>query len=169
MGFGKDGKLSILYDWGFAFVLDSLAAHDVSAGAGRYVNLLIDDFRMIKVKYQAMLEGNEAGDSVLFGIADADLSSAEIESCLEGAWVEESDRVNEEFAGRPVWPLGHVHILGGGDPTFAQGEFSEEVIRWTFHQSSGWQWWAYNPALASALGTATDINIFAKIYGVWVR
>lgn len=169
MGFGKDGKLSILYDFGVNLDPSLLAAKDVVAAFGRYHNNLIDDFRMIKLNYSGYLEGGEVGDSVVFGIASSDLSAAEIEECLEGTWAEESDRINEERASRPVWVLGRVGVLAATGAVPFEGEFRAETIRWTFHQDSGWQWWAYNPSATSAIGGSSGFTILAKIFGVWVR
>lgn len=169
MGFGKDGKLSILYDFGAQMNSSSLAALDVLAAGGRYHNLLIDDFRMIRINYNGYLEGGEAGDSLVFGIASSDLSALEIEQCLEGAWVEESNRISQEITERPVWILGKVNVLASPGDTPFQGEFKAETIRWTFHQQSGWQWWVFNPSAASAIGSSSTFVILSKIFGVWVR
>ncbi len=169
MGFGKDGKLSILYDFGDNLDVSALPAKDVAGGGGRYNNLLIDDFRMIKLSYTAYLEGGETGDQVVFGLASSDLSSAEIEECLESAWFEESDRIQQERSSRPVWLLGRVSVLAGDHPVPFDGAFRAETIRWTFHQASGWQWWAFNPSTGSAIGSAATLTFLSKIFGVWVR
>ncbi len=169
MGFGKDGKLSILYEFSRNIDVSALAALDVIATGGGYHNTLIDDFRMISLKYQAYFEGGEVGDSLVFGIASSDLSAPEIELALETAWVEEDNRISEESSGRPVWVLGRLAVLAAEGSVPFEGEFRKEVIRWTFHQQSGWQWWCYNPSTGSAIGSTATFSPMAKIYGVWVR
>lgn len=168
MGFGKDVNLSIVYD-DCNLTVSSLASLDVIGDGGNYNETLKKDFRVIRMDIlYAMLDGGNAADQILFGIADSDLSDSEIEACIEGSPQEEIGPGGEEATGRPVFPVGTVQRSADGGFVFNNGVPFEKTVRWTFHENHGWQWWAYNP-YAGALGTPAYLRLKAKIYGVWVR
>ncbi len=163
MGFGKDGKGVILYEQ-VAITLGALAARDVEAADANYS--MSDDFRIIKSEYYMDYGTQAAGDVIIVGIADGELTAAEIEECIEASPTDRNDNLTNERAMRPVWPL---EILGenstGSGNLLKEGSTS---LKWTFSDAEAWQWWAYNLDASNALTTGGIVFIFAKHFGVWV-
>ncbi len=134
MGFGKDGKGQILYD-SFNLAPGALASKDLAAAAGRY-GALVEDFRIIKMDYYIAFVPQGAGDHLLFGIANGELTAAQIEECLESAPLNYNDAVGMEQAMRQVWP-----IVALGDASGATGVTvvtGSVNLRWTFANPDGW-------------------------------
>ncbi len=109
MGFGKDGKGQILYDQ-TNLAVGALAAKDAAVSASQY-GTLVEDFRIIKMEYYIGYFPQGAGDFLLFGIANGELTAQQIEECLEATPQNYNDAVGTEQAGRQVFPLA---ILGEG-------------------------------------------------------
>lgn len=159
MGFGKDGRGQI--HWGkLSLTLGTLAANSSLKSGGGVV--VTDHFRLIKTTGVAMYGiGSEIFDeAVVLGIADNDLSTTEIEECMESTQLDPSDLNQGEESLRPVWLLG---IMRPG-----QALAWEETIRWTFHEDVGYTYFVYN-LTTGALTTGGVVDILFKNYGVWVK
>jgi len=165
MGFGKDGKGAILYG-GNTITAGTLAARDVLAITDGYVGTLGEDFRIIKMEYWGIFSLQAVGDALLFGIADGDLASGEIEEAIEARPTDSNDNIANEQSMRPVFPLGVVGEMsaGSGDNIF----HGEKTIRWTFSNPEGWTWWLFN-ITNGVLTTANSFDFQTKYYGVWVK
>ncbi len=163
-GFGKDKKGAILYDH-IDFDLATLAARDVVSGNSSYT-ALEQDFRILKSDFFVDFAPQAAGDIILWGIADGNLSAAAIESCIEAVPLEQNSLLNEE-AMRAVFPLGILGENSAGSGNLVQ-KFSHS-LRWTFRADDGWVYWAYNLDDATALTTGSELSIFAKHFGVWLN
>ncbi len=162
MGFGKDGTGAILREHN-AITTGTLASVTAVKQAGAIA--IEDDFRIIKVEYIATQGINNdfgTGETVVLGIANDELSVAEIAECLvtDGP-VDRNDRVQMERAERAVWL---IDVIGDDPFTVARGE---KVLRWTFSNPEGWTWFAWNP-MADALAASSVINLDMKYFGVWV-
>lgn len=162
MGFGKDGTGTILYNYQVV-TLGTLAARDVAV-SGAYP--LAEDFRYLKSQYFLDFGTQAVGDNILIGLADGELSSAEVEECIESIPTDRNDNLQNERAMRPVWPL---EILGensaGGGVLQIKGESKP---RWTFSDTDGWRWFVYNLDTGIAITTGSTVTIFEKVFGVWV-
>ncbi len=171
MGFGKDGKGQIIYDSNRQD-LAALAANDAVLLPGRNATNMVDDFRIIKMDYWigifpatgiTVLNG-----PIMFGVADGELTAAQIEAALEGTVLNASD-TDLETSMRAVWPL-EIFMLPdpnggtGSDPLVRSGS---KNLRWTFHNPGGWTYWVYNMS-AFALTTGSVIDVITKNFGVWV-
>lgn len=157
----------------FSFTLGALAAGDLVGSAGAIGTNLAEDFRITKSEIFVNPEFTADGEgAVLFGLADGDLSDAEIEECLEADGPQDSnDRIGKEKAERPVYPIlmFPTQQAASGVPKHTDGKPVEWKKRWTFQNGKGWRWWAYNLDQSAALTTGSLIRVFATHYGVWVR
>ncbi len=164
MGFGKDGKGIILWD-AVTITLGTLAARDVLGADSGYTGIT-EDFRILKSKYYLDWSTQAVGDVILIGIADGQMTDAEIEEALEARPVENNDVPAIERAGRAVWPLA---ILGENSGGSGHLVFQmEENLRWTFSKAEGWRYWAWNLSTSTALTTGGIVSFIAKHFGVWV-
>ncbi len=163
MGFGKDGKGFILYD-----VLNvqpgALGTKDVVLSAGQFTGNLDEDFRIVKMEMYAAWNSQAAGDILMFGVCNGDLTAAQVEECIEAVPADIDDVPANEFTMRAVFPLAIFHDNFAGTPVAA----IEKTLRWTFKNPEGWTYWVYNPDSAIPVTTGGKLNVFIKIYGVWV-
>lgn len=162
MGFGKDGRGTILYDRK-EFALGALAAQDVIAASGGYTNLIEDGFRIIKGEFYIIYNAGAVSDAVVVGIASGELDASQIEEAIEARPTNSSDVPEAERTMRPVWPLAEFHAANG-----PVNKTVFKTLRWSFNDSSAWSYWAYNPYEAAGLVDGGTVTIFAKLYGVWV-
>lgn len=170
MGFGKDGRGVILYG-GCQINIGGLASLDV---IGASMLTFTEDFRLLKLEGWGATDSYTVGAShaLLVGLADGDLSDAEIEECLEARSQHPNDRISVEQSERPVWPLGILTERQISASEMAallnNGQSAVWKQRWTFGPS-GIKIWAYNFDNTGAFGTAAYLNFYCKLYGVWVK
>lgn len=167
MGFGKDGKGAIIYEnaqIALSTLADAAAIKQTSGGIGGNLG---EDFRILKTEYSVFVEGftNDEGP-ITFGIADNELSVTEIAETLNLLGpLARNDRDGQEKSERAVFEYGQVmansSVQGGVEPRH------EKTPRWTFSDTDGWTWFAYNDS-GAALTTGTILRIRAKHFGVWV-
>ncbi len=171
MGFGKDGKGAMIRE-NNSLSIGTLAAADLISMASIAVT---EDFRILKTEVMAHVEGLTAGEGIglILGIADAELTDAEIEEALEvNGPLDRNDRLNFERVTRPVWPIAALEIVDSGG--LAQrfiglngGPTIEWKKRWTFSSPEGFEFWLYNDA-GTPLTTGATLKVLATHYGVWV-
>ncbi len=130
---------------------------------------MLRDFRMIRLDVIGVkLQSAGVTDHCEFGIADSDLTDAEVEATIETSPLDDLYPENTN-AQRPVFPIGSIHApVISQTGLYNNGMISEHTIRWTFKENHGWQWYAYNLDNNEAMA-ASDLNIHVKIYGVWLR
>ncbi len=167
-GFGKDGKGQILNEFD-TITLGTLAAQSAIGAGNNYP--IGDEFRLISTKFFAVMNGHTPGEGpILLGIADNELSDAEIGFALSLEPTDKNDNAALESTHRPVFILGAFN--GGGTTGFiggaGDGQMGKETVRWTFSNPEGWTWFAFNSDPA-ALTTGTVVTFYARHYGVWVR
>ncbi len=171
MGFGKDGKGQIIREFITDGALGALAAKDVVAFQGPAI---AEDFRILKSEVYAIVNAlttNEA-NGLLFGIANGELSAAEIEECIEAQGpLNANDRVATERAMRNVKILGmgHAEPEAGTEVTFENehgGPLLLNKHRWTYHNPQGWDWFIYN--IGGSLTTGGLLQLVASHYGLWI-
>lgn len=164
LGFGKDGRGVILYERATG-PLGALGATTAFSWSGRYTGNLEEDFRIIKLELYAQWSDITDGEGpIILGIADGFLATADIEAALETAPLSRNDP-DLEMSHRAVWPL---LILGDdGESSNSVCKQIEKNLRWTFSDPDAWKWWVYNISTA-AITTGSFVDLFAKIYGVWV-
>lgn len=166
MGFGKDNKGQILIN-GDIISLGTLA--DRTALKQDNPRTFAEDFRLIKIEgfvsYQKKAAAENFGP-IYFGVCSNELTVAEIKECLDvDGPIDRDDRSNEEKATRPVW------LLAQFGPSEDEGAFLhatiDKTIRWTFCQTEGHCYFAFNHS-GAALNTADIIRFQVKEFGVWV-
>lgn len=167
MGFGKDGKGTIIRESG-AITLSTLAANTALKDASPIA--ITEDFRIIKSEVSVVLQADNDGPAspLLFGICCGELSIAEIAEALETEGpVDRNDRLKVERAERPVW----VIAVLAGNPVNNEvpndGIPIEKVLRWTFSDTDGWCFFVYNIGSGACVDGAT-VRFRAKHFGVWV-
>ncbi len=174
MGFGKDGMGAILYDQ-VNTNYGALAALGVAEIQGGYHDALVDDFRIIKTQYQIGIRA-AAGvvlqdGPLIFGMADASLTSTEIKECIDSRVLNQGQVPEEEESMRPVWPLEIFNVLdpdagnGGMSPGPITGSFNP---RWTFRNPEGFTYWIFNLGNVVTI-TGSFIQGLFKHFGVWVK
>ncbi len=171
MGFGKDGKGVIIKQ----SVSQALGA--LGANAGILIGTkpaILERFRMIKTELFAALTGLTGGEgnNILIGLADGDLSLAEIEEAIEQTLpLGPNDAVGEAVAERFVKWLGATPVVHATatEKLFTNekgGHMMSETVRWTYARTKSWNYFVYN--LGAALTTGASCTIRAKQFGVWV-
>lgn len=163
MGFGKDGKGAIIRELG-TITLGALGS-TVSVKSGSQL-AIEEDFRIIKSSVLLKVEGMTGNEGpVIIGIADNELTVAEISECLvtDGP-LNRSDRGKQEEAERAVFP---ICIVQNENEMPNNGMPIEKTLRWTFSNTDGWTFFAFNMT-TGALTTGGTVYFFATHYGVWV-
>ncbi len=172
MGFGKNSTGVILRS------AESVAVAALAANSVRIITndiVLEEDFRMLKGEIFSTIEGLTAGegDQLLIGIANGELTEAEIAECLvaDGP-VDRNDRATQERAERNVKLLAKyqknavaeteasVHQFGEGEPLVTKH-------RWTYSNPEGWSLFVFNMGSAT-LTTGATARTIGTYYGVWI-
>lgn len=169
MGFGKDGKGSIVRE----FRTQALGALASNAGILIGTKLgLLERFRVLKYELWAALTGLTSGEGtgLIIGIADGDFTLVEIEGALESNGpLGPNDTVIAAAVERFVILLGAVDRETGTEAIFENntgGHMMEKNLRWTFSRTKSWNLFVYN--LGAALTTGATVDIRGKAFGVWV-
>ncbi len=172
MGFGKDHTGTIIREVVQDEGVGALASKDAVKITGP---ILQEDFRLLKSEFTAIMNGLTAGEGagLIIGIANGELSAAEIEEALEvGGPLDLNDRVGSERAMRNVKVLGATQVPAGVANTELQfvNEHGGPIIvskhRWTYSNPEGWSWWIYNQG--GSLTTGATLQLLCTHYGVWV-
>ncbi len=169
MGFGKDGKGVIIKE-SRPQVLGALA-NAVTILVGTKLDTL-ERFRILKTEVFATVTGLTSGEGtgLLFGLADGDLTLAEIDASIEADGpLGPNDQQGEEVSMRPVWIMGAIDRETGTEAIFENEQGGHKLTlnpRWTFARSKGWNWFVYN--LGATITTGATINCRMKSFGVWV-
>ncbi len=144
---------------------------------------LSEDFRILKSELTAGIRGLDDEDisqGLLLGIANGELSAAEIAACLtSGGPLDRNDRANQETAERWVKILSSLEMNYPNNTASAKtqvdgifkGEGGSSVIvskdRWTYSDPEGWQFFIFNNT-SNSLVTGAQARLQATHYGVWV-
>ncbi len=98
---------------------------------------------------------------LLFGLADGELSLAEIEQYIEAAVTDARNAPNTEQVARPVQVLG---ALGKDKATiYLQGD---RIRLPTFREDKGFSWWIYNLGIAMTTGSIVENR--GRFFGRWL-
>lgn len=167
MPFGKNNRGVIIRE-DLNQVLGALGSGTGILVAGGKV-AITEDFRLMKSHIYAIIHGLTAGEgihSLLLGIANADLSLAEIEEALElNGPQQKSDRIETEKAER------YVEIIGrfvGDDVGTTRLHLDRKFkAKWSFMSDEGWVFFVYNQD-GAALTTGATVRIKCKHFGVWL-
>ncbi len=171
MGFGKDGKGVIIRDQN-VITLGTLAADAVVKQTGPLA--LTEDFRMLKSEHWVTIQNAtkvEADGPLIYGLANDELSVAEIAECLNvNGPLDPSDRGNQEQAERAVFPIAIIDFVEGTarEEHFNDGKPYMHKKPWTYSKAAGFTTFAYNMG-SGALTTGGQIRFNNIYYGVWVR
>ncbi len=150
-----------------AIALGTLAAGALLSSSGP---AMTRGGKIISATLQGGLRGITEGEGpIMWGIAQADLSDAEIEEFLELEGPLAPSQVTEsEIAsrGRRIRVLGTVGI---GHSSCVINMHNHKMSGLRFSEASettnGWKWWVYN--LGAALTTGSTLELFAKLFTQW--
>ncbi len=166
-------ELSYVYDV-INIDLSTLAAFDAISAESKIDAAREMGFRIIESEiYIDVYDKPVNTGGIMVGIA-VDLSAAEIELTIENDTQSNApgNAVGEARVKRPVWPLGIV----SHDATFGTIVWSKAAggvnwkpspKGWSIPEGSFLTYWAY--CLDTTLTGATQVTIFAKHKGVWLR
>ncbi len=169
MGFGKDGQGVIIRE-SRSQVLGTLA-NQTGLLIGTKI-ATVERFRMLKTEVTSSVIDATAGElgGLVFGLADGDLTLAEIEAAIEVTGpLGPNDITSTNVAMRPVWFMGGITVPPGTDGLFLNeegGPTMESKPRWTFASIKSWNFFVYN--MGAALTTGATVIIKSKSFGVWV-
>lgn len=169
MGFGKDGKGVIIRE------SRSQALGTLANGSAILIGTklgTLERFRMLKAEIYCVvtLVTTGEGSGYIFGLADGDLTLAEIEGAIESSGpLGPNDSITEAISDRPVWFTGMTDKESGVTVPFENetgGHMMTAKPRWTFGRSKSWNWFIYNQGAAPTTGSVASIR--CKEFGVWV-
>lgn len=164
IGFGKNGRGTILY-LNQDFAPGTITGKTVSKGNAANMT---EDLRILKMEIDACITGLTATEEdrvLLLGFADAELTDAEIQECLEAEPLDSNDNLSLERSHRPVWPIGMMKPEVSDTVRYLSATWSK---RWTFSDDDAYCFFLYNLG-AGALTTGSTLRILVKLYGVWVK
>ncbi len=146
--------------------LSTLANNTVLAQA---LTILSDDFWVISGDLNWLMIGMTPGEDPLYvGIANGDLSVAEIKEAINASPVSRSDIVEREQARRPVRKVGAFTQQDAA--TVAQrlndGKPIRTKIRMYLAEGTELNMWAHNKSGAT-LTTGAKLHCYGTLYGVW--
>jgi len=168
MGFGKN-KTGVIIKEDISQALGALGGGSailIATGQGT----MLSAFRMLKSKIAGQVTGLTSGEAkgqLMLGIANGNLTLAEIEAAIESNGpVDRSDRVLTELAERAVFYIGRFMPPGVVATDFMFGDF-EPKVRWSFGETDGWNFFVHNLD-ATALTTGATVRLKATHFGVWI-
>ncbi len=164
----RNSKLRWAYS-NVEFEVNPVQADDVITQTDDWLGAAMrDSFRVTKMRVWAHSENFIAGDTIICGVADGDMTGAEILATLQATPLEEDHLPEQNLAMQHVWPL--FLFVGENNEDHHMIGPTDAVINHTFHDTAGMKWFAYNPDRAVAITDQSQIlRIFSKIYGVWVK
>ncbi len=169
MGFGKDGLGVILR----RSTSTTLGAIDTATTLLLGTPLaLLERFRIIKLEVWASVTGLTSGEGtgLYLGLADGDLTVAEIDAAFENNGpLGPNDTVLEAISDRYTKMLGATDHETGTELIFENkmgGHIMEETIRWTFARTKAWNMFVHN--IGNQLTTGSNLITREKYFGVWV-
>ncbi len=166
MGFGKNNTGAILRSKE-TIALGTLNV-DTAIKMGSAITL-DEDFRLLRLDAWAHVDGLTAGegDGLLIGIANGELTVAEIaEALLADGPVDRNDRVKQERAERFVKIFGSLNDL---QHLFRGENGGHQLIckpRWTFSNPEGWDIFIFNNGVQ--LTTGATAKMIATFFGLWL-
>ncbi len=171
MGFGKNGTGAILRSQE-EIVLSTLG--DITAIKFLSDITIKEDFRVLRQDIFSHITGLTAGEGfgLMLGIANGELSVAEIAGCLltDGP-TDRNDRGKIETAERNVVLLSEIEPVLSGVTEQFHGENGGPKItskhRWTYSNPEGWDFFIWNHS-GAALTTGATARLIQTTYGLWV-
>ncbi len=152
------------------FAVGALAARDL---VGVNATSMTQGGHLISTTLTALHRARDADDGpLLFGIADQQLSDAEVEEAIEteGPFFA-TQRVQNERASRPVRVLGLIEAL---QPSVAAAigrlflKNASVKLSWTEGDSGGgWKYWVYNPLASGDFVAGSQVDITAEHFVRW--
>ncbi len=130
--------------------------------------ILTEDLYMISTEIVVSLQGITVGEgAIIFGMADNDLTVAEIAENLTTDQLDPNDIIARERARRPVRVLG-IFSAEVANRALNSGMPLKKRIKLTFGSAKGFCFFAFNRSGAS-LTTGAVISIDGVLYGRWLR
>lgn len=149
-----------------ALTLSTLA--DATLLSQVLVGTLAEDLWAIAAHLTWAIRGQTVGEGPLFvGVADGDLTDAEIEEKIELVYVDPADRIAVERAGRAVRNAGAFPSIAI-DEVIQDGKVIKTKMNFMEGNGKTIKFWVYNRSGAALTGGAL-IQVFGYVYGNWKR
>ncbi len=174
MGFGKDDKGIIIME------SRSQALGVLAPGGGILVGTKLAitmGFRMLKSNVTCNVTGLTAGEGehMSLYLLNGDLSLAEAEAKIEqNGPTARGKRTEMEIAERFVKKVGFTPTIERASNTvvnfvdaFTGSPICVTKPRWTFSETTSWQWLIYNHGVV--LTTGATVQLKTESFGVWVE
>ncbi len=151
-----------------ALGISTLAARTLIGTTGP---VMLNGGSMISSTLNISAEGGTDGDpNLLVGIANADLTDAEVEEYLENQGpTNPDDTIGVERASRGR----KIRVFGVLSPTASNPRSALSLpnhkmsgLRWT-EESAGWRWWAFNLSSAAPMTTGCIVAFAAQHFVRW--
>lgn len=127
---------------------------------------LADNFWFQSGDLSWSLDNHTAGQGpILVGLANGDLSAAEIVESINAVPAARSDIINRELARRPVRRVGAFDAVNSGEKLF-DGRTERQTIKMFCSVGVELNAYAFN-ASGSTLTTGSQLRIFGVLYGSW--
>ncbi len=171
MGFGKDGKGAIIRE-NLTITLGGLASGSAITGTALVLGA---PFRILKSEIFAHCDALTAGDGqgLLLGIANGELSAADIAGCLTtNGPLDFNDRSGLETAERNVKVLSATEFRDTAATSRSfSGEDGGPMItskhRWTYGAPEAWDWFVFNDG--PTITTGAVVRIVVVHFGMWIK
>ncbi len=146
----------------------SLGALAAETAIVQALTQLADDFWAQSCDLSWAWDSATAGDGPIgLGIANGDLSVAEIKEAVNASPVSRSDIVNREHARRPIRQVGQLFGVAGSSMFMLQ-DGKQVRTKIAMYMAEGTELNAYVFNLGGvALTTGSAIRIYGNIYGEW--
>ncbi len=145
----------------------------LAAVTGKFAQGKIDASRLMGFR-SLMQQGNIVyessaivGGPIMVGFTSAGLSLTELEEAIEADPQSSIDKPAIEQTARPFFVLGFLEAVAKASVSSIRS-FSKK-FKWSYPESSSLEYFAYNTDLSTAIGASTQIKIFCKHVGVWLR
>ncbi len=140
---------------------------DGSAVVANLIQSLTEDFYAISVDLAWALRGLTSGEvPIQVGIAQGDLTVAEVVEAVTAAPTGPGDIIQNERARRPVRISGQFGDVGT-DQSLAHGEMVRTKARFLISDGKSFNAWALNRSGAN-LTTGAVIRVTGRAYGRWL-
>lgn len=157
-------NLAIVYD-DVSFALGTLGAKGGALANSKIDASRLNGFRVVKVEYWACYSGKTAAEGPIMVGLSFGQASADIDACIEADPQGHLEDRDDGDTKRPLFPLFMLEKDNASSSEAIHGTINP---RWSVPEGYAMNYFAYNMD-GSALTTGTEIQIFAKIYGVWLR
>ncbi len=160
-------NLQNLYD-NVELDISSLAAITGVVGASKIDGSRLMGFRTLMQEGSIAYESAAlVGGPILVGFAGPALSLTQIEEAIEADPQSSVNTVPVEQVSRPIFILGILEAVAKASVSSIRS--FKKKFQWSYPEGAQMNFFAYNTDLNTAIGASSQVKIFCKHTGVWLR